>query len=112
MSSQVFVCKGLYSVIVTFCLFQLYDIRAMKELESFRGHQKDVTCKNYLFVCVYILCNAYSTSMSSSDQVMDSDEKFVVSILVLFSKFHQGIIRKRNFRSRRLKANNIIGDSC
>lgn len=23
--------------------FQLYDIRAMKELESFRGHQKDVT---------------------------------------------------------------------
>lgn len=23
--------------------FQLYDIRAMKELESFRGHRKDVT---------------------------------------------------------------------
>ena len=24
-------------------LLQLYDIRAMKELESFRGHRKDVT---------------------------------------------------------------------
>jgi len=24
---------------------QLYDIRAMKELESFRGHRKDVTSK-------------------------------------------------------------------
>ncbi|KAF3771517.1 Flowering time control protein [Nymphaea thermarum] len=24
-------------------MLQLYDIRAMKELESFRGHRKDVT---------------------------------------------------------------------
>ena len=27
------------------CNLQLYDIRTMKELESFRGHTKDVTCK-------------------------------------------------------------------
>lgn len=27
---------------------QLYDIRAMKELESFRGHRKDVTGKKLL----------------------------------------------------------------
>ena len=30
------------------CL-QLYDIRAMKELESFRGHRKDVTSKSCFF---------------------------------------------------------------
>ena len=31
-------------VYVMFCsVLQLYDIRAMKELESFRGHRKDVT---------------------------------------------------------------------
>lgn len=29
--------------IVSLLNFQLYDIRAMKELESFRGHRKDVT---------------------------------------------------------------------
>jgi hypothetical protein len=28
---------------VIFAHFQLYDLRAMKELESFRGHRKDVT---------------------------------------------------------------------
>lgn len=27
------------------CNLQLYDIRTMKELQSFRGHTKDVTCK-------------------------------------------------------------------
>ena len=35
--------------------FQLYDIRAMKELESFRGHRKDVTGWCLLTVCSYIL---------------------------------------------------------
>lgn len=33
----------LCSLIYLFFLLQLYDIRAMKELESFRGHRKDVT---------------------------------------------------------------------
>lgn len=28
---------------------QLYDIRAMKELEAFRGHRKDVTGMEILF---------------------------------------------------------------
>ena len=34
------------------CNLQLYDIRTMKELESFRGHTKDVTCKLSNFVMV------------------------------------------------------------
>lgn len=29
-------------------LIKLYDIRIMKEMHTFRGHKKEVTCKLYL----------------------------------------------------------------
>ena len=32
-----------FSLVILICFVQLYDIRSMKELESFRGHNKDVT---------------------------------------------------------------------
>jgi hypothetical protein len=44
----------MYSSILT---LQLYDIRTLKELESYRGHQKDVTCKircsfSFSYTCI------------------------------------------------------------
>lgn len=30
-------------------LIKLYDIRIMKEIQTFRGHKKEVTCKFQIF---------------------------------------------------------------
>jgi hypothetical protein len=37
------ISDNLFLTCFLICFVQLYDIRSMKELESFRGHNKDVT---------------------------------------------------------------------
>ena len=64
------------------CNLQLYDIRTMKELESFRGHKKDVTCKlsNYVMII--------SSYMWKQSLYRSSVSVHWLGLMYMFSKYY------------------------